>query len=111
MYKTTDNRCTVLYYYKLNTFVFGSLLWLRSLFYVKGVKVIKPELEQYLTPRALAYWIGGDGGWETYGMRLHTQNFQKAECELLVSMLERKFGLECTIQQQFQGGGVSTIMP
>lgn len=43
-------------YYSLNTFRFGSLGFLHTLFYdTNGVKFISPDLELYITPVSLAY--------------------------------------------------------
>nr|CAA39012.1 unnamed protein product [Chlamydomonas reinhardtii] len=100
---TTDSNGKVCEYLRLHTFVFGSLSWLRDLFYVDNIKVVKPELEPFLTPRALAYWIAGDGCWDNAGLRLSTHNFKHDECVMLTHMLSRRFGLECTVQKQKNG--------
>jgi hypothetical protein len=42
------------YGYEFNTFTFRSFNWLYDMFYRKGKKIIKPEIEKYLTPLALA---------------------------------------------------------
>ena len=33
------------------------------MFYHKGKKIIKPSIENYLTPLCLAVWIMDDRGW------------------------------------------------
>lgn len=85
-------------YYRLHTFTFGSLLWLRNLFYdARGVKIIRPELEQFLSPIALAHFICGDGSISGYGVTLHVNSFTHEHCTALSGMLERKFGLACSV--------------
>lgn len=84
-------------YYRLNTFTFGSLIWLRELFYdSNGIKRVYPELYLYLTPISLAHAICGDGTWCGYGMALCTNSFTLEDSNLLISMLHKKFGLICT---------------
>jgi len=50
------------YGYEFDTFTFSSLNWLYDLFYVDRIKIISPELINYLTPMALAFLIMDDGG-------------------------------------------------
>ena len=108
-YKTIlkQNKTKIYYGYEFDIYTFSSLNWLYDLFYVNGVKVIKPELINYLTPMSLAYLIMDDGGWVSgsKSVRIATNNFTKEEVELLKNMIETKFGLNCTIQLLSKKGG------
>ena len=61
-----------------------------------GLKYVKPtkkyinkEIEQYLTPLALAICIMDDGGWAKPGVRIATNSFTKQEVEFLVYILNK----------------------
>lgn len=89
----------VVYYgYEFNTFTFRSFNWIHDMFYRKGKKVIKPILENYMTPLCLAIWISDDGCWAKPGVRIAANSFTFTEVELLVKILKNKFNLDCTIQ-------------
>jgi hypothetical protein len=45
------------YGYEFNTFTFRSFNWIHEMFYRKGKKVIKPIIENYMTPLCLAIWV------------------------------------------------------
>lgn len=51
------------YGYEFNTFTFRSFNWIHVMFYKHGKKEISSNIEQYITPLALAVWIMDDGGW------------------------------------------------
>ena len=68
------------------------------MFYHKGNKIIRPELEKYLTPLALAVWIMDDGRWVNPGVRISTYSFTLDETKYLVLLLKKLYNLECTIQ-------------
>ena len=85
--------------FEFNTFTFASFDWIHDLFYDKqGTKYISKEIEKYLTPLALAIWLSDDGGWANPGVRIATNSFKLEEVKILVSILENKFSLSCTIQ-------------
>ena len=86
------------YRFEFNTFTFRSFNWIHEMFYSKGKKVIKPVLENYITPLCLAIWISDDGCWAKPGVRIATNCFTYSETELLVKILKNKFNLNCTIQ-------------
>jgi heme/copper-type cytochrome/quinol oxidase subunit 2 len=86
------------YGYEFNTFTFRSFNWVHKMFYKKGIKYINADLVKYITPLALAIWISDDGGWAKPGVRLAVNSFKLKEVELLVEVLQSKFGLNCTIQ-------------
>lgn len=86
------------YGYEFNTFTFRSFNWLYDMFYRKGKKIIKPEIEKYLTPLALAIWIMDEGGWAKPGVRISTYNFTLNETKFLASLLKKLYNLDCTIQ-------------
>lgn len=89
--------------YEFNTFTFRSFNWIHDMFYRKGKKVIRPELENYLTPLALAVWVMDDGGFAKPGVRISTYNFSLDETKFLVSLLKKLYGLECTTQIKKNG--------
>ncbi len=95
------------YGYEFDLFTFSSLNWLYDLFYVDGIKIIKPELFDYLTPMSLAFLIMDDGCWVagSKSVRIATNNFTREEVELLKNMIETKFGLSCTVQLLSKKGG------
>jgi hypothetical protein len=98
LYQRFNHANKLRYYYRLNTFTFSSLTWIHDLFYMDSIKRIHPELEFFLTPISLAYWIAGDGTRVNRAFSFCTNNFSKPDCELLVQMLQRKFNLSCSIQ-------------
>lgn len=72
-----------------------------NLFYLDGVKVIPNNIGDLLTPLGLAHWIMQDGSFHkvSKGVALCTDSFTKDEVELLRSVLQEKFNLNCTIQK------------
>ena len=72
-----------------------------NLFYLNGVKVIPNNIGDLLTPLGLAHWIMQDGSYHkvSKGIALCTDSFKKEEVELLLSVLQTKFNLICTIQK------------
>lgn len=100
LYTRINHANELRYYYRLNTFTFGSLGWVRELFYIDGVKRIHTELDLFLTRISLAHWIAGDGTAVNKAFSFCTQNFSKQDCELLVQILQRKFNLICSLQSQ-----------
>lgn len=77
------------------------------MFYHKGKKVIKPMIENYMSPLSLAILISDDGCFAKPGVRLAVNCFSLEEVELLVQILKRKFKLECTIQTLKPSGNYS----
>lgn len=69
-------------------------------------KHIKPFfVENYLTPRAFAYWIMDDGGRSSYnkdyqrkGFALNTHGFPKDQVEILCQGLQNRYGLHCWLK-------------
>jgi len=89
------------YGYEFNTFTFRSFNWIHKLFYKKGKKIVSFELEQFLTPLALAVWIIDAGSWAKPGVRLHTNNFKLEEVEYLTNLLKKLFDLNCLVQNMY----------
>jgi hypothetical protein len=65
----------------------------------KNVKVIPDNIYSLLTPRALAYWISGDGSFEKSGSVtiLCTDSFTAGEVDLLRTILLNKFHIDSTL--------------
>ena len=87
------------YGYEFNTFTFRSFNWIYKLFYKKGTKTLSVNLEQYLTPLALAIWIMDHGGWAKPGVRISSNSFKLQEVQLLANLLKKLFYLNCTVQK------------
>jgi LAGLIDADG DNA endonuclease family len=89
--------------HRLNTYSFYSFWFFHKLLYQwdfdskRFCKVIRPELEQYTTPRMLAWAIMSDGGVHHSGMRLSLCNLTHNDCAFFAGVLYRKFGLVCTV--------------
>jgi hypothetical protein len=73
---------------------------LQAQWYVNGVKVIPSNIQEVLTPIGLAYWFMDDGGWTNTGIHLATNNFTKQDTLRLISVLENKFGLKCSLHSR-----------
>src|SRR5215472_15913345 len=69
------------------------------MFYENGRKRINNKIQPYLTPLALAIWISDDGCWVKHGVRISCNSCTLNEVKLLVCILNKNFGLVCTIQK------------
>lgn len=81
-----------------NTYSLPCFNYYHELFYVDGVKRIPLNIEDLLSPQALAYWAMDDGFKLSSGFSLCTQSFFKEEVELLSKALKDKFDINTTIQ-------------
>nr|YP_009558612.1 hypothetical protein [Capillidium heterosporum]AZZ06712.1 hypothetical protein [Capillidium heterosporum] len=86
--------------YEFNTFTFRSLNWIHKMFYKKGVKVLKMELEKYFSPLALAIWCMSSGKHINGRIELSTNLRRDQDMEKLIKMLNNRFGLNCDINKQ-----------
>ena len=102
--KRNLNKGEKIYYsYKFRTYTFSNLNWIYDSFYVNKKKIIPNNIEELLTPLALAIWIMDDGGVHPSGMILSTYNFKMEDCILLKDALFKKFNIETTINQRKAG--------
>jgi LAGLIDADG DNA endonuclease family len=63
------------------------------LFYKNGVKIVPLNINDYLSPLALAIWIQVDGGIASAGLKISTNCFTFQEIEFLCKILNEKFNL------------------
>lgn len=73
-------------------------LWYKSVD-GKYVKVLPKNLENMLTPRAIAHWIMGDG-YFSGSVLICTDNFTKDEVSQLIDTLDRKFFLKAYLRER-----------
>ena len=91
----------IYFHYSINTFTFSSFNWIHDMFYMcsegKYVKIIPHNIEQYLTPLALAIWFMDDGSKLKKGAKIATNCFTYKELSQLCEILKNKFNLTVTI--------------
>jgi ubiquinol-cytochrome c reductase cytochrome b subunit len=87
--------------FRFKTWSFRSLNWLYDAFFnEQAVKQIPGNIEDLLTPRALAVWLMDDGGVSGVGVKISTEGAQRySEVVRLQEVLQKKFGLLTTIQR------------
>ena len=64
----------------------------------KNVKILPSDIGELLTPRALAYWLSGDGSYckSSGRIQISTDSFSPGEVDLLRSILLEKYHIEST---------------
>jgi hypothetical protein len=72
---------------------------IHNTWYVKGKKRIPNNIMDILTPIGLAHWIMGNGSRHNLGLHLSVYAFTWDEVQLLINVLESKFGLKCSIHK------------
>lgn len=84
--------------YGFTTVTHNEFKFFYDLFYENNKKIIKDELLNYLTPRALAFWIMDDGsGDKGISLRLHTSGFTEAENIKLQTFLKAGFDIKSKV--------------
>lgn len=64
------------------------------------LKIIPENLFSTLTPIGLAFWLMDDGGWTINGIHLNINFFSRSDVEILIDILNRKYGLKCSIHSR-----------
>ena len=83
---------------RFNTWTYTSFNWIHELWYLNGIKIVPQNIEQYLTPLALAIWIMDDGSKVNKGLKFSTNSYTYTDCLLLVNALNNKFKIKSSIQ-------------
>ena len=66
-----------------------------------NVKILPLDIEKYLNPITLAYWICDDGQQvKNGGVTLCTDNYTLTEVEVLIKALSNRYNLECSIHKK-----------
>jgi len=76
---------------------------LRHIWYKKGIKIVPLNIQELLTPIALAHWIMGDGSKLNLGLHLSVYAFSSSDVDLLVKALTNRYKLVCTIHNTKNG--------
>lgn len=90
----------IYYSAKFHTFTFSSFDWIRERFYIDGKKVVPKNIEEYLSPLAVAVWIMGNGHFTGSGLQLHTECFSPTDIELLCKTLTHKYGWKVSTKKK-----------
>ena len=98
-----DNK--VYFHFRVNSYTFSSFNWLHDMFYVNSTKIVPFNIEEYLTPLALAIWFMDGGSKLKHGVRIATNNFTLNEVQFLCHILYKKYNLIATVHTGGKGKG------
>ena len=96
-----DNK--VFFHFRANSYTFSSFNWIHEMFYKfdiernKFIKIVPLNIEDYLTPLALAIWFMDDGSKLGSGVRIATNNFTFNEVRFLCDILYKKYNLIASV--------------
>lgn len=71
----------------------------------KFIKILPHNIEELLTPIALAHWIMGDGYFTEGSLKICTDNFTKDEVLKLIEVLSVKYDIKATINKRTNPDG------
>jgi len=97
--------------YNINSYTYASFNWIHEMFYTfdeeqkRYIKILPKNLEEFLTPQALAVWFMDDGSKLRESARIATNNFTKEEIETLCLILERKYNIKASVQSSGKSKG------
>jgi len=76
-----------------------------NLFYLEGKKIIPSNINELLTASSLAYWLADDGTFAKGKdvVILSTDSFSESDVDLLLAVLQNKFGLKCRKDKSING--------
>lgn len=83
---------------RFHTFTFSSFNFIQEDWYLNGVKRVPLNIEEYLTPLALAIWIMDDGSRVGSGLKLSTNSFTFEDTTRLALLLNQLYGLKSSVQ-------------
>ena len=83
---------------RFSTWTYTSFNWIHSEWYINGIKCVPNNIDQYLTPLALAIWIMDDGAKVGKGLKFSTNSFTYDECIHLISVLYKNFSIKASVQ-------------
>jgi ubiquinol-cytochrome c reductase cytochrome b subunit len=90
----------VFYLYRISSYTFTSFNWIHKMFYKlvdnKYIKIVPLNIEEYLTPLALAIWFMDDGSRLGNSVKIATNCFTFEEVNLLCKVLESKYNIIAT---------------
>lgn len=90
----------IFYHYRINSYTYSSFNWIHEMFYKKVdnkyVKFVPLNIEEYLTPLALAVWFMDDGSSFGKGARIATNCLTLDEILFLCEVLKNKYGINAT---------------
>jgi ubiquinol-cytochrome c reductase cytochrome b subunit len=91
-----DKEGNIRHHLRFNTWTYSSFNWIYDAFYPNKVKVVPDNIQELLSPLALAVWIMDDGSKAGNGLNLATHCFSVPDIEKLLAAL-RNIGLVCTM--------------
>ena len=83
---------------RFHTWTFTSFNWIHELWYENKIKRVPFNIQEFLTPLALAIWIMDDGSKVSKGLKLCTNSYSYSDCILLVKVLFDNFGIKASVQ-------------
>jgi ubiquinol-cytochrome c reductase cytochrome b subunit len=102
LHKRIRKNGEVFFHYRINSYTFSSLNWIHNMFYIfndinnKDIKIIPSNIEEYLTPLALAIWFMDDGSKLGKGAKIATNCFTEKEVLFLCEVLHKKYNITAT---------------
>lgn len=84
----------------------GAFRFYARQFYKGNRKRVPPLIEKLLTPQGLAFWFMDDGSFksgESKGLIFNTQGYTEKDVNILVRVLNEKFGLKAWKRKQKEG--------
>ena len=79
---------------------------LHNIWYSNNIKIVPLNIKEMLTPLALAHWIMGDGSKQNEGIHLSVYAFSTSDVELLITALNERYNLECSIHLTDRGSRI-----
>jgi hypothetical protein len=98
--KRITQKNKVYYQYRFNSYTFSSFNWIHEMFYKlidnKYIKIVPLNIEEYLTPLALAIWFMDDNFSLNTGAKIVTNCFTFEEVNFLCKVLHNKYNIIAT---------------
>lgn len=79
---------------------------LRNIWYSNSIKIVPLNIKEMLTPLALAHWIMGDGSKQNEGIHLSVYAFTPSDVELLITALNERYNIKCSIHDTEKGARI-----
>jgi len=104
LHKRIKKNGEILFHYRVNSYTYSSFNWIHEMFYKfntkdnKFIKIIPFNIEEYLTPLALAIWFMDEGSKLGKGAKIATKCFTIKELTFLCNILHKKYNLTVSIQ-------------